>query len=369
MLERETRAPRGASLGPCVALLLGTLGLGVLGCNFQIPAPTYIHQTKLISVRAEVVELGPLNPDRVGPPFESAIAEPMPGDRLAFEAVVVDASGHRLAADELDSLWFQCGVHDCGARGLTFDLPDFDRPCEDIDELTLDEACRLAHGDRSTSFEVSPLGQEVVDVRVASFYGVVAWGDRSAEDCWADRRAAESELVDCAFIQRQVKVGPSWWLLAYAETLGLVSPIPVYQIPVAVYGQVANRIPKISVEVFVDGASAGVYPEREQFTAQVGSSITLEVEFDPLEQLTQTYFYASLDNESETYWFQPAQEFITDAVYTTHSIHIVGDDEFPTRRDFVVDEYAEPGSAQIFLVYWDDRFGEGVARLDFEVKG
>lgn len=352
---------RGRNVSVVVLLLCA-------GCNFRVPSPTYISDTKLIAVTAEVAQLGPLNPDRVGVPFASPIAEPMPGDRFAFTGVIVDADGEPLGPDEVESIWFQCGIDDCGAFGWPLDGPAFDVPCDESEISTLDATCRLGEGDVRFEFEVAELGPLIVDIRVANFYGVFAWDGRSAEDCWSARRSGDTTLEHCAYIQRQVKIGPSWWMLAYAETLGLTSSIPVYQIPIAVYAQQANRVPSAYVDVTIDGEYAGTYPETTQFAARLGDSIHIEIRYDELEQLLQSYFFALFDQTTQSYWFQVAQEFMTDTVYTTETIHVVGENEFPVERDFVVDEYGDPGSAQMYIRYTDDRYGEGVARLDFEVE-
>jgi hypothetical protein len=348
-----------------------SMGLLLLaGCNFQIPSPTYISETKLISVKAEVTELGPLNPDRVGVPFDAPIAEAMPGDRLALEAVVVTPDGELLGPGEIESIWFQCGESGCMNPDLElFDAPEIDVPCDELDSPTLDLPCRLGRGDARVEFEVSELDEYIVTERVTSFYGVFAWNGRSAEDCWAARRARNASLDDCAFMQRDVKIGPSWWMLVYAESIGIPSPIPIWQIPAGVYGQPANRVPTPRIDVRVDGELQGTYPDTTQFTARLGDRIHLDVVYDELEQLTQYYFYARLDEASQKYWFDLALEFMVDTPFTTGSIHVVGEESlYVQQRDFVVDEYGEPGSAQLFFVYTDDRYGEGVARLDFEVE-
>jgi hypothetical protein len=347
---------------------VGLICLLACGCEFRIPSPTYISETKLISVKGEVVELGPLHPDRVGVPFESPIVEAMPGDLFAFEAVVVDPDGKVLGPGEVESLWFQCGVLDCGTNGMALDIPELDVRCDDVDVPSLDVPCRLGEGEARFEFEIGALAELIVAQRVAVFYGVIAWDGRSAEDCWAERRAANAELDGCAFTQRDVKIGPSWWMLAYAEAIGIASPIPIWQIPAAVYAQPANRTPSPLIDVTVDGKLQGSYPETTQFTAKLGDSIHLDVAYDPIEQQTQFYFFARL-NESQVYWFEIGLEYVLDTMFTTGSIHVTGADGFKAKRDFVVDEYAEPGNAQIFVVYADDRYGEGVARLDFEVEG
>jgi hypothetical protein len=362
--ERSLR--QGASLQ--LSILLMPLALLVCGCEFGIPSPNYISETKLIAVRGEVAELGLLHPDRVGVPFAAPIAEAMPGDRFALEAVVVDAAGEVLGPGEVESIWFQCGAFACYLNGVKLDSPEFDLRCDELDLWTLDVPCRLGEGDARFEFEIGDLAEGIVGNRVADFYGVIAWDGRSAEDCWATRRAADADLDGCAFTQRSVKIGPSWWMLTYAESIGITSPIPLWQIPAGVYAQPANRTPSPHIDVIVDGKLLGSYPETTQFTARLGDSIALIAEFDQLQQTTQFYFYARLNEESQTWWFTPALEFVTDTVFTTESIHVAGDEMFEQVRDFVVDEYAEPGSAQIYFVYADDRYGEGVARLDFEVE-
>jgi hypothetical protein len=292
----------------------------------------------------------------------------MPGDRFAFEAVVVDPNGEALGDDDVESLWFQCGVYDCGAYGLLIDAPELDVRCDELDPLTLDVPCRLAEGGARVEFQISALAEQIANDRVAVFYGVIAWDGRRVEDCWAARRTRTAELDGCAFTQRQVKIGPSWWMLAYAESIGITSPIPIWQMPIGVFAQPANRTPSPLIDVTIDGELVGTYPETTQFTAKLGDSIHLDVEYDPLEQLTQFYFFARFDDASQTWWFEPGLEYFIDTLFTTRSIHVVGDDGYTVRRDLVVDEYAEPGSAQIFVVYADDRYGEGVARLDFEVE-
>ncbi|PRP92144.1 hypothetical protein ENSA5_50910 [Enhygromyxa salina] len=359
--------PRPAC-APALALALALAAVAMVGCEFTIPAATYIHQTKLISVQGSVVELGPLNPGRVGVPSEAPIAEPMPHDRFAFEATVIDPDRGQVPASELESVWFQCDPFNCGVSGVDRIGAVYDVRCEDIEDLTMDDPCRLGEGDGRFEFELPELGPLLAGTRVAVYYGVIAWGGRSAEDCWTARRDRDELLERCGFIVRNVKVGPSWWLLAYGDSIGIESPIPIWEIPAAVYVQAANRTPRPVIDVFIDGKVVGVYPEQHEFEAAPGSTITLVPGYDPLEQFSQTFFVARQDSETSRFWFQPGQELIVEFPYTTGAVHAVGGFQFGgTPQDFVVDEFADPGTSQIFLVYSDDRYGEGVARLNFEV--
>jgi hypothetical protein len=352
--------------------------LAGLGCEFQISAASYIDQTRLIAVHGEVVELGPLNPGRVGLPSDTPIAEPMPHDRFSFEAVVVDPDGERRPASALESIWFQCGAYNCDVAGFGAPPnPEYDRRCDEIEltefgELTMDDRCRIGEGDGHFEFDIPELGPLLAQVRVTNYYGVIAWNGRSAEDCWATRRALDGLLDNCGFVIRSVKVGPSWWMLVYADqVLGIQTKIPIWQIPIAVYGQAANRTPQPSVEVWIDGKLDGTYPAKTQFGARPGALIGLTLVYDEFEQFSQTYFTAKSDADQEKYWFEPAAEFLTAVAHTTNTIHSTADVDVTqsfTQFEFIVDEYAGPGRSTIFLVNSDDRYAQGLIRLDFDIE-
>ena len=354
--------------------IVAALAVALGACEFQIPAPTYVHQTRLIAVEASV-ELGPLHPDRVGSPSPAPIAEILPGDRLTLEAVVVNPEGERYDASEIETVWISCGPYDCGASVFSSLDAEYDVPCDALEVYDMDQVCRLGAGDGRFSFEVPPLAEVMLDTRVALYYGVIGYEGRSAEDCWRARMALEEPLERCAFIRRLVKVGPSWWMIAYADqVLGLSASIPLYQIPAGVYAQLANRAPQPRIDVVIDGAIAGTWPDTASYTVAPGAAITVEPSYSPVEQLTQTYFVASLDDVSQTYWFDPVTESIVETPHTTRSLHAVGtfEEGLAWPLDFVIDEYAAPSSetgvSKLFLVYADSRYGEGVAEIVFEVE-
>lgn len=352
--------------------------LGLAACNFEVPSSSYLEDTKLIGVLIEVVELGPLNPDRVGVPSEVPIAEAMPQDRLAFEAVVVDREGRQIPAAELDSLWFQCGPFACGESMIEASSELFDRPCAELeDELlpwNMDAVCRLGAGDGRFEFRLPELSQLLIEIRVAQYYGVIAWAGRSAESCWSARRSGDASLDNCGFIQRSVKIGPSWWMLAYAETVGLQSPIPIPQIPAGVYLQPANRVPVASLVVTVDGEARGGWPEQTEFEVEPGARIEIASEYDEVAQFLQAYFLGKPSVSGDGYLFVPNPETLGEVPYTSNAIVLIEPEAyseeslFPTSWEFVVDEYAEPGTSRIVMLYFDDRYGEGVAILEFEVR-
>ena len=364
------------------AALLG----GSVACNFEVPSASYLRETTLITVLVEVTELGELNPGRVGPPSPAPITEAMPGDRIALDAYVVDVDGLRVPADELDSLWFSCGVFGCGGsngNGTDLSSDQFDRDCADLDGTDddlalpdLDAVCRLGSGDGRFELEVLPLGPLMVEQRVAQFYGVIAWEGRSAADCWAARRKRDRSLERCGFIQRSVKIGPSWWMLAYADALGLPSSIPIPQIPIATYAQPANRVPLVELDVAVGGEVIGRWPDNQSFAVRAGDRVTIEPFYDETSQLLQSYAVGlAIDEERTRYVFTTAVETTGERVFSSNALLVVEYDPslngilFPERWEVVVDEYAASGTSRVVLHYFDDRYGEGVATLVFEVTG
>jgi len=358
-----------ADTGLATLVAASLAGLVSLACNFQIPEPSYLNRTKLLATRGEVVAFGPLNPDRVGI-GTAPVSEAMPGDTFRFEAIVVDSDGHLLPTDEIDSLWFQCG--DMQACSYVEDSGE-PEPCAVDDELgmyTLDSWCELGGGDARFEFEIAALGPGIVSTRVARFYGVIAYDGRSAGECWELRKAREELLDGCAFVHRSVRIGPTWWLLAYAETQELESPIPVVQFPAPVYTQLANREPQPSISVTIEGELAGSYPEVDSFTVAPGERIVLEASFDLTAQYLQSYFVAREVEDSGSWWFELSPEFVGCNIYTSNNLHgVFSASPFNPLRSVVdVDAYAAPEPSRALLVCVDARYSEVVVALDFEVE-
>jgi hypothetical protein len=373
------RTARSLALRQLSLVALGLAALGLAACNFDVPSSTYLVETKLLAVLIDVPTLGDLNPDRVGVPSEVPIAEAMPHDMLAFEAYVVDRSGERIPTEELESLWFQCGPFQCDAVVIEGPHALFDRDCAELEDAGLpwdmDTVCRIGGGDGRFEFLVPELGQLMAEQRVAQYYGVIAWEGRTAEDCWAARRSGTESLDKCGFIQRSVKIGPSWWMLVYAETIGLQSPIPLTAIPAGVYLQPANRVPVATFTVTINGELRGSWPEQTQFEVAPGDRISIDGQYDEVSQFLQTYFTASSsDPTGQEFLFQPATELLAEIPFSSNAIVWLEYEPtelmpFPLTWDFVVDELADTGTSRILLVYFDDRFGEGVAAFEFEVQG
>ena len=316
---RSARSARFASARSARLAGLSCAGL-LAACNFEVPSSSYLIETKLITVLVEVVEFGPLNPDRVAVPLATAVVEPMPHDRVAFEGFVVEASGERVPTSELDSLWFQCGAFECGEALVDVSSALFERDCEDLEDdgliWTMDAICRLGGGDGRFEFVVPELGQLLVEQRVTYYYGVFGWNGRSAASCWATRVSADASLDDCGFIQRTVRIGPSWWMLAYAETIGLQSPIPLEKIPGGVYFQQSNREPDPQVLVDIDGEYVGTWPQTQRFAVEAGDRVEIRAVYDETAQFLQTYFTVNL----ATYLFTANVEVVRDRPFTSNAM-------------------------------------------------
>lgn len=349
-----------------------------LGCGVDIPPPSYVNVTEIAAVRQVVVELGSLHPKRVGPLFayddEMPIAEILPRDRLLLDTVVIDVDGLPLPADEVETLWLQCGAGPCTRASGGFASPLFDTSCAHLSELLAydtDSYCLLGTGSAQLEFVIPELGWEVVLDPRMSFYGVVAWGGRRVSDCWAERRGDKAQLDNCGFIYHNVTVGPVWWMMDYAESIGLVYfPHDFFDlIPAAAFEQPANRIPRApELTILVDGelAAQGRAP-LPAIVVPPGAEIEISLVFDALSQLLQGTFVA--DATQSSFEFQP--ELVLSRTLTTGAIRRVGE-ELATLGDgrffYRVDEIAAPGVSRVLIGYRDTRGANDILTLEFEVE-
>jgi hypothetical protein len=364
--------------------LVAALAASVLGCGDEMRPPSYIQTTEILTVRHEV-EIGPLNPDRVGPLIEGAekpIAEVLPGDRLRLEAIVVDTAGLRLHEDELETLWLQCGSGPCNDShwsGIDLHSEVFSRRCDELDEYTTDEYCLLGTGSGAFEFEIPELGHRVLHGERGTsdsrpqlrFLGVVAWGGRAAEACWEARRGNLADLDHCGFIFHTVMIGPVWFAYQHAAELGALIPygIDPAVFPSVVFSQPANRIPETpTLRVMVDDeqVASGV-PPFSPILVEPGAQIEVAFAFDPLTQLFQSTFRPLGLNESDT--FVVERERLTSRTATSgeivqrENLGVVEDDG---SFHYEVDAFAQPGVSRILIVYRDDREANDWLSLEFE---
>ena len=90
-----------------------SLAVLLTGCGLlDVGLANEITRIQPVSARIEVVEFGPLDPQRVAIPSSSPVAEVLPGDRVRLEIEVVDVDGLALADDWLESLW-SCSLARC----------------------------------------------------------------------------------------------------------------------------------------------------------------------------------------------------------------------------------------------------------------
>lgn len=356
-----------------VSRILRRASVGLLllaGCEFVIADWYYIDRPRVMGARIEVVEFNPLWSARLGfDPIDSPITEPMPGDRVRLEAMIVDGEGRELDPQTIDALWFQCGPDRCASPGgLRIGL---DSPCADLPDWTMDSGCKLGAGG-ALEFVVPPIGQLTVFTRYSYFYVVAAVDDsRTAEDCWADRQRADVPLDGCVFADRELKVGPSWLLLVAAALAGLEQDIPVTEIPAPVFIQPANRVPalgSLSMSPVDGGAGRTIDPGDGPVLVRPGTHFRLtngqwRPNFD-----YQLYFVARETPTPDSYVFMPAVEVLWIEWYTSGSLVRIDDGVYGGPVELLIDEQAKPGTTSRLVVLWgDDRGSEEMRVIEFEV--
>ncbi|MFO7563565.1 MAG: hypothetical protein R6X02_13040 [Enhygromyxa sp.] len=346
-------------------LTCGLLGLSQSGCGlFELGPASKITQTEPVSFRVEVVELGPLNPERVAFPSDMPVAEFLPGDRVRLEIEVVDTEGLALADDRLDSVWLLLG-----SDQIRIDDPRLELRCDELEEWTVDTPCRLGEGRGSVEYVAPPLGERLTTLM--RIQAVIAWDGQSAQECWAARQAREVIPSDCGFLRSLIPLGPPWWLYAYAAEQGLDVRFPVERFPAAVYLQQANRPPK------VQSVSLGQGDEQRQLTpingvvgpvaVVPGEVVSLSVSVDENLQLSQAQFFP-LSPEADLFSLVP--ETIWTRVATAGPIRFDPDFPVPVGDEFQIeiDDDAEPGVARVLLAVYDERRAESLVRVELEIQ-
>jgi hypothetical protein len=365
---------------------VAALVASAFGCSDELRPPSYIEATEILTIRHEV-EIGPLNPERVGPLIKGAekpIAEVLPGDLLRLEAIVVDTEGVQLDVDDLETLWLQCAGGPCEdfySSGIDLHSEVFSRRCDQLDEYTTDDYCLLGTGSGRFEFEIPELGQRVLwgDFGASGggvrpqfrFFGVVAWGGRTAEACWDARRGDLANLDRCGFIFHTVTIGPIWFAYQRAAELGLDIPyhLDPAVFPSMVFSQPANRIPETpSLRVMIDDEQvANGVPPFPPILVGPGAKIEVTFAFDPLTQLFQSTFRPLSYEIFDT--FEVSRERLTSRTATTGaivqrgSLEVVEDDG---SFQYEVEAFARPGISRILIVFRDNREARDWLSLEFE---
>ena len=355
-------------------------------CELEPRPLSYVEATEIFTVR-HTVEIGPLNPERVGPLIaggDMPIAEVLPGDRLRLEIIVVDVDGRRVLADELDTLWVTCGRTECEwpVWGITFAQPPYNYRCDEFEEsLTTDDICVLGSGVGAFEFEVPEFGPQVglsgglngpgFSPLILHLFGVASWGHLSAEQCWAARRGDRAMLDGCGFVHYNVGIGPLWTAYARAVELGYETHLDfdLSMVPEFVFQQPANRIPKPpSVDVVVNGELlASAIPPLPAIAVEAGDHIDVTLHFDPLTQLFQSRFKPLRWNSFDAFTLEPEKLYATTA--TTGAI-VETNSPGPVRKietlQYAVDDFAGPGTSRVWIGYHDDRGANDWLVLEFE---
>lgn len=349
--------------------LASLLTLALAGCEFAIADWYYIDGVRVMGTRATVVELHG-HPERIAPgldPLDPPIVEPLPGDVLRLEPIVVDAEGWPLDPAQLDVLWFQCGPDRCVRNNEL--ILGLDVACSELVGLTMDMPCRLGSGG-AIEFQVPTVGPLTLANRYAYYYMVAGVpGERTAESCWAAREQQVESLDGCLFADRELKIGPSWLLLRDAyEQQGLETEIPIFEIPGAAYVQPANRVPVIPKVWFSTARSGGLLRELDAHEEVARGEVLSISSIEPRALDIQPYFVAQPTTLPGVYVFLLATEVLWVEWYTTGSLARVDDGMFRTRLDVLVDEQAPIGSTHNLVLLWgDERGAMDLAVFELEV--
>lgn len=354
-------------------------------CTMPIPDARVLTSTRAIALQSEILVAGPLFPERLDSPVvlpESPITELMPGDRVRAEVVIVDTAAEPLAASEVESLWFQCGVgcYNAGAR-LDRSLADVD--CDAVEDYDLGSRCVLGRGDLGFEFTLPPLTQRAALMGTIQLFAVFAWDGRRAEDCWETRKSLEGSLDGCAFVAHTLELGPEWLLQAHADAEGFVTSVPLEHVPFAAFLQPANHPPFLTgVRLGFDGSPIGLVAGAEApelalpFPVRRGQTLDIVPVLDEDAQLLQTIISTA---DPEGLVFAPRPEAVSFHHYTTAGLRtpaatsdsidaqppLLGG---PQEVELVVEQSAEVGEVlRVVLVASDGRGGDVVRWLAFEV--
>lgn len=348
--------------------------MSMSGCGLlEVGPASKITAIEPVSFRVRVVELGPLNPERVSYPSVAPVHEYLPGDRVRLEIEVVDTDGLALADEQLDSVWFLLDADH--PNNVLLDDPALDLRCDELEAWTMDTSCRLGEGRGSIEFEAPGLGEDTVGfVEEQWFYAVIAWNGQSAEACWTARRDRLAMPSDCDFMLGTTEIGPAWFLLAHAASEGVATWMPVELFHPAVYLQQANRAPQLDhllVEID-DGAPTLLTPSNASdgtlgpIAVEPGQLVRLTVAVDENVQFGQLYFFP-LNFLGDLFTLSP--EYIATRVATAGSISV---DQATLPADapivIVIDDDAEPGLARVVLAIVDHRGAEQVVRVELDIQ-
>ena len=163
-------------------------------------------------------------------------------------------------------------------------------------------------------------------------------------------------------------IGPLWWAVANAESLGAEPPIEE-QLPALVLYQPANRIPlapALTVRVDDEVVAFGV-PPLPTLDVDPGAQISIELAFDPLSQ--------SLQRILTPLGGYTAWELVDESLYsntaTSGAIRRAGAD-LPVsghgRFSYDVDPEASPGRSRVLILYGDSRRAGDVLTVEFEIR-
>jgi hypothetical protein len=246
-----------------------------VGCFPQADPPWLEVEPKLLALRIEVDEPGPLSALVFPVPLDRRRVEAMPGDSIRFEPWVL-APQRVLGGEDIDAAYFACGSD--GDCFTAFEGPDVMTPCDPT--VSLAGACAIGRGP-DARYTIPTPSPESLDGFVLPAQLLVVAGEpgvRSTDDCIAElRQRPYHDLSACMLLSRSIPLGPSW---LFAALLGADPE----EIPPEVLLQWPNFNPEVGrIEVSIDNREQDART-GDRLAVRIGQRVRLTVVPDPRDE-------------------------------------------------------------------------------------
>lgn len=200
---------------------MGLLWVGACG---EPPEPIWLlgEEPRVLAVRSEVVEAGPVSSDFAPIPADRVRSQPLPGDVVEVSAWVF-AAAREVPTAQLEPLWFLCPRDESCVESLA--RPSATEPCPGV--VPVGAACRLGTGERPRF--VAPALDPSLPLEDQLYFVIAMVGhvgpDRTTADC-IDTVSDPSaqDWAGCIVGYRGVSLGPIARLFTHALDVGVDVP-------------------------------------------------------------------------------------------------------------------------------------------------
>lgn len=309
---------------------------------------------RVLAIRVDAVEDGPLSEDLVSPPAGRRRAEVLPGDVMQPQALVVTVDGP-VDLDATDAAWFLCDF-DCLSR-----WPDEVPSCDDVEA----RAVPICLAGRGAAPEVVVPGTiegflPFVWPTLAVVTGLTTPEDTDA--CVAALKARnDTPFEACGLAIRLVTYGPEWRI--FEEGVAQLTEdelAPDYPVPLDVLHMLPpNAAPELSRVRVLPGDDP--HDLSEPLRVSAGTSIVITPDPDPVDRQLVITPVPGVPNA-----YQGDFERIELVFFASEEVALPEGSIIPTSwLELTVP--SEPTSMTLWLVVTDRRAGRSWSRLDLEV--